>query len=660
MNRRARVNVPRPARTVSPSPAAEPGGMIEGKGYFVWRAHEVLSRPGMSSPQDAAQKARVAGIEHVVVKIADGDQPFPDPTHDFESRNESATTALVAALRAEGITVWGWAFVYGDGAEPEAQAKMLAQRARQLSMNGLVIDAEDVGEQRWSIPGGATRARQYMHALRGELAGVDGLILAFSSYRFPSHHPSFPFAAFMEDCDVALPQVYWVTKGEGDAISTLRRSYQEYRERFPSKLYIPVGAAYGEEYSDGGRRYFWSASPQQIHRFMDQARALGLPAVTFWSWEHALHDLDNQRYNGSELWDAVAVYDFCDVGEGVGGAPTEEEDVELQVQVGDPHYRDGLYPQFPHAAFIPMVHDGQPMKYARTVSSTASSVWALWRPDIEESGHYDVSVWVPGQNATTRSAQYQIHGIVGEKKPVIVEVNQDRFSNAWVSLGVYELDADNPMSGQVNLTNHTDEERRWIAFAAVRWQKVSPVGAGDTRLADGFDPPVGTEEERRAADLWPGDWTDANTFGNYYRLRDSYYYHTGADLNLNEPAWDSDRGKPVFAAASGDVTFAGRRRHWGNVIVICHDPLEPGGSVVYSRYAHLGRLDVRRGQRVQRGQQIGTVGQDEYGGPFHLHFDISPTEVLYNDPGDWPGLDRRRLFRDYVDPGKFISENRPV
>ncbi|MDX1688598.1 MAG: hypothetical protein R3248_11490, partial [Candidatus Promineifilaceae bacterium] len=65
MNRRARANVPRPARTVSPAPAAETDGMmIEGKGYFVWHAHDVLSRPGMSSPQDAAQKARTAGIEH--------------------------------------------------------------------------------------------------------------------------------------------------------------------------------------------------------------------------------------------------------------------------------------------------------------------------------------------------------------------------------------------------------------------------------------------------------------------------------------------------------------------------------------------------------------------------------------------------------------------
>jgi murein DD-endopeptidase MepM/ murein hydrolase activator NlpD len=278
-----------------------------------------------------------------------------------------------------------------------------------------------------------------------------------------------------------------------------------------------------------------------------------------------------------------------------------------------------------------------------------------------QSGAYDIGVWVPGQHATTRSAQYQIHGVVGEKQPVIVEVNQNRFSDVWVSLGIYELDAANPQSGQVNLTNHTGEDGRKIAFATIRWQKVNAVPTPEeVRLADGFDAPIGTQEERRAASLWPGDWYDANPFANYYRLRDSFYYHTGADLNLNVPHYDSDRGKPVYAAASGTVIFAGRKRDWGNIVVIRHDPLEVGGPSVYSRSAHLGQVDVEAGQRVQRGQLLGNVGRDEHGGPYHLHFDISPTEVLYNNAGDWPGLDRRRVLRDYVDPKAFIAARRPA
>ncbi|HSM57294.1 MAG TPA: peptidoglycan DD-metalloendopeptidase family protein [Candidatus Sulfomarinibacteraceae bacterium] len=644
------------ARSANGARAVE-SAVIEGKGYFVWRADRVLTRPGIQTAQEAARKAKEAGIEHVIVKICDGEKSYPLPETDDDGRKEQATADLIQAMRDEAITIWGWAFVYGQKADPEKQAKMLAQRARQFNIRGLVVNAEDIGDRRWSTEGGAGRARAYMSHLRQELADVQGVVYGFSSYRFMRYQPSFPFAAFMEDCDIAMPQIYWVARGEGDAISNLRRSYEEYKEQFPNKLFIPVGAAYGEMYGSSDDRYFWSASPVQIHRFMDQARAMGLPAVTFWSWEHAYYDLSNQHYNGRELWDAIATHPFDDASpeEGEPG----EDAVEIQIRVGHERYRDGLYPQFPYAAFVPMQSNGQPLKYARTVGSTPSSVWAMWRPDILESGYYDISVWVPGQHATTRKAQYHVHGVVGAKEPIVIAVNQMRFSDSWVSLGTFELDADNPMSGQVNLTNHTDEDGRRIAFAAIRWRKVSKPVRDEIRLADGFDAPVGTPDERRAVELWPGHWTDANPFGNYYRLRDSFNYHTGADLNLNKPTWDSDRGQSVYAPASGTVTFAGRVRHWGNIVIIRHDPLESNGPSVYSRLAHLGQMNVQRGQRVQRGQPVGTVGRDEYNGPYHLHFDISPTEVLFNNPGDWPGLDRRRVYRDYIDPKEFISKHRP-
>lgn len=634
--------------------------MIEGKGYFMWRVEKILTRPGIRSPQEAAEKAAAAGVEHIIVKIADGEDNYPLPQTDSDGVKERATVDLIAALRAAGITVWGWAFAYGQDADPQKQARKLAERAKYFELTGLVVNAEDIGERRWSVAGGSTRARDYMGALRHELSGAQGAthgaIIGFSSYRYMRYHPTFPFSAFMEDSDIAMPQIYWVAKGEGDSLVSLRRSYEEYKQLFPKKMFVPTGAAFGEMYGSENDRYYWSASPLQIHRFMDQARALGLPAVTFWSWEHAFFDLGNQRYNGSELWDAIAAYHYDD---GQGGVEVEPQGAEIEIHVGDERYRDGLYPQFPYAAFIPMQHGARQLKYARTVSATPSSVWAIWLPDIVESGHYDIAVWVPGQHATSRSAQYHIHGVVGEKEPIIVEVNQMRFSDQWVSLGIYELDANNPTSGQVNLTNHTGEEGRRVAFAAVRWRKVQSPAPDAVRLADGFDPPVGSDAERREAELWPGEWHDANTFGNYYRLRDSFNYHTGADLNLNKPKWDSDRGLPVYAVASGEVTFAGRMRHWGNIVVIRHDPLEANGPSLYSRSAHLGSMDVQRGQRVQRGQQIGTVGQDEYNGPFHLHFDLSATEVLFNDPGDWPGLDRRRIYRDYVDPAEFISQHRP-
>src|SRR5690606_26944738 len=274
--------------------------MLDGKGYFVWHADRVIGGRGVGSAEKAAEMAVAAGIEHVILKIADGEELFPSPKYDAGGAKEAATLALLQALRAAGITVWGWAFVYGEGIAPETQADVFARRARQLGLRGLVVNAEDLGERRWSLPGGSDRARQYMSALRGALAGVEGITLALSSYRFPQSHPFFPFAAFMADCEIAMPQVYWVARSEGDAIGNLRRCYEQYKELFPDRLIIPVGAAYGEVYGSASDRYFWSSSPRQIHRFMDQARAMGLPAVTFWSWEHAYYDQGNRQYNGRE------------------------------------------------------------------------------------------------------------------------------------------------------------------------------------------------------------------------------------------------------------------------------------------------------------------------------------------------------------------------
>ena len=115
---------------------------------------------------------------------------------------------------------------------------------------------------------------------------------------------------------------------------------------------------------------------------------------------------------------------------------------------------------------------------------------------------------------------------------------------------------------------------------------------------------------------------------------------------------------PVYAPASGVVTFAGYKNVWTNIVIIRHDPLQAGGPYVYSRLAHLATMSVREGQRVARGDQIGTIGKPT-GGTEHLHFDISPTEALFNNPGDWPKLDLARLRRDYVDPKIYIQQHRP-
>lgn len=181
-------------------------------------------------------------------------------------------------------------------------------------------------------------------------------------------------------------------------------------------------------------------------------------------------------------------------------------------------------------------------------------------------------------------------------------------------------------------------------------------GAQGAATGEAVWAPVGTPAERQAAAAagvaWPGAWVDANRYGNAYELRGTLAYHTGADLNLNSPRWNADAGSGVFAVADGVVSYAGRlNENWGNVVVVRHEAR--GG--FYARYAHLATVAVSIGDRVYLGDELGTVGGSDVGLPDHLHFDISPTDKLRDNPGDWPGRDYGRLRRDYVDPKLFLE-----
>lgn len=130
-----------------------------------------------------------------------------------------------------------------------------------------------------------------------------------------------------------------------------------------------------------------------------------------------------------------------------------------------------------------------------------------------------------------------------------------------------------------------------------------------TRLADGFDYPVGKPN---------GD--------GYYIFRGfSQNGHLGEDWNGNGGG-DTDEGDPVYAIAHGVVVFSeDYMRGWGNVVIIRHAYRESNGQIAFidSLYGHLKVRSVQVGQQVTRGQVVGTIGC----GPHrmyaaHLHFEI--------------------------------------
>ena len=85
--------------------------------------------------------------------------------------------------------------------------------------------------------------------------------------------------------------------------------------------------------------------------------------------------------------------------------------------------------------------------------------------------------------------------------------------------------------------------------------------------------------------------------------------HEGLDLSV-------PKGTPVCVTADGIVSFAGRSGRYGRTIVVDHD------RDYETLYAHLLTINVKRGERVRRGDVIGTVGKSGNATGFHLHYEI--------------------------------------
>jgi murein DD-endopeptidase MepM/ murein hydrolase activator NlpD len=105
--------------------------------------------------------------------------------------------------------------------------------------------------------------------------------------------------------------------------------------------------------------------------------------------------------------------------------------------------------------------------------------------------------------------------------------------------------------------------------------------------------------------LWPAAGRIiVNTCGDPRAARDG--------LNLALPP-----GAEIHSIDRGVVAYAGNElKRYGNMILIRH----PDGWV--SAYAHLGRMRVKRNDRVKRGQTIATAPGADFDDPLPFHFEL--------------------------------------
>jgi murein DD-endopeptidase MepM/ murein hydrolase activator NlpD len=75
-------------------------------------------------------------------------------------------------------------------------------------------------------------------------------------------------------------------------------------------------------------------------------------------------------------------------------------------------------------------------------------------------------------------------------------------------------------------------------------------------------------------------------------------------------------GEPIYAALSGEVYLAGfNNGGYGNNVIIQHGDK-------YTLYGHMSSIKVKKGQKVEAGQQVGACGSTGRSTGPHLHFEI--------------------------------------
>jgi len=86
-------------------------------------------------------------------------------------------------------------------------------------------------------------------------------------------------------------------------------------------------------------------------------------------------------------------------------------------------------------------------------------------------------------------------------------------------------------------------------------------------------------------------------------------FHGGMDFG-------SYRMAPIVATAPGKISYVGWRGGYGRVVEIDH------GHGFKTRYAHLAKTHVKRGQSVDTGTKIGGMGSSGRSTSTHLHYEI--------------------------------------
>lgn len=186
----------------------------------------------------------------------------------------------------------------------------------------------------------------------------------------------------------------------------------------------------------------------------------------------------------------------------------------------------------------------------------------------------------------------------------------DRFSIVYESLTADgEPITWNGAAGRVIAGEFVNNGRSHTAV----WFKDSATGKGNFYAFDG-------QSKRRSFLASPMEFSRVTSgFAmRFHPIHQTWRRHLGVD-------YGAPTGTPVRTVGDGQVEFAGWQNGFGNVVHIRHN----GDRTTV--YAHLSRIDVKKGQRIEQGQRIGAVGATGWATGPHLHFEFR-VKGAHQDP----------------------------
>jgi hypothetical protein len=217
--------------------------MLLGKSIMSWNVPAISD----GDPEKFVELLTLAGFEGVMLKSADGNSVqtvsrySPWPTWGENIRQE-----LIVALRAAGIHVYFWHFLYGY--DPEGELAVAQEQIDRFQPDAYIWDVESSFDRK---PNAEDNARMISSCLSISHPYLTQGLCWWALHRSSTGvewHPTRVAKAFFETVKVGLPMMYWQGVGFTAAVNYFYRSIVQWRE-ITNLPIIPIGRSYN---GDGG------------------------------------------------------------------------------------------------------------------------------------------------------------------------------------------------------------------------------------------------------------------------------------------------------------------------------------------------------------------------------------------------------------------------